>query len=340
MDEMAAAFSEFAHVIRGPYWNTYDRRLRSFHYAFGDLVLREVANAWRAENPDVIHIVKQNLEDGLDLLATADSICVPSLCVIHITQSAAYLGARMSFLRDWVSRRRLSGYRGLLVTTPQARARTLRAILPAGRKERVAVVDSGVEIPDLAKISARRAEIRSELGLCEGEMLFTCVARLEAQKRPLLFLEKATEARKKYPNWKFLWIGGGRMESDWNRWLDVHGEDSGIRRLPWKADFMAYLAASDVYFHTASFEGFPLALLNAMSCGLPALIFDDLQAELEVFDASEIIVSQIGDTNWMGEVSDPVRRASVAKCGWKKVCSHYSIAAMAQRYFNLYTNIW
>jgi len=107
MDEMAAAFSEFAHVIRGPYWNTYDRRLRSFHYAFGDLVLREVANAWRAENPDVIHIIKQNLEDGLDLLATADSICVPSLCFIHIPQSAGYLGSTMTSLLEWASRRRL-----------------------------------------------------------------------------------------------------------------------------------------------------------------------------------------------------------------------------------------
>ena len=48
--------------------------------------------------PDVVHLNKQNLEDGLDLLRALDRCGLPSVCTIHLTQTARYLRGKLSWL--------------------------------------------------------------------------------------------------------------------------------------------------------------------------------------------------------------------------------------------------
>src|SRR5262249_48443671 len=91
MDELAAKCGRFALVIRGDYRNTYDHRGRSLSTCFNRGVSHRIAREWKSLRPDVIHINKQNLEDGLDLLRAARKSTLPSVCTIHLTQTARYL---------------------------------------------------------------------------------------------------------------------------------------------------------------------------------------------------------------------------------------------------------
>src|SRR5687767_1172892 len=68
MDELANSFTAFGQVTRSSYRNTYDRRSRSLGSYLSYLTPARVAREWRALNVDFIHLNKQNLEDGLDLL--------------------------------------------------------------------------------------------------------------------------------------------------------------------------------------------------------------------------------------------------------------------------------
>ncbi|MEO6567101.1 MAG: glycosyltransferase, partial [Casimicrobiaceae bacterium] len=183
MDELAAAFAAFSEVIRAPYQNTYDRRGRSIASFLDGRTARRVAAQWRALAPDVIHINKQNLEDGLDLLAAARLAGLPCLSMIHITQSAKYLRASLAGPRDFVARRALRRFPGLLVTTPESRRRDLVAFI--GETPRVRVIHNGVPIPDRAAAGQARLARRAELGIGDGELLVVAVGRMVAQKRPL-----------------------------------------------------------------------------------------------------------------------------------------------------------
>src|SRR5207302_7662530 len=86
---------------------------------------RRVSAQWRQLAPDCIHINKQNLEDGLDLLHAVAQVDIPSLCTIHLTQSAKYLRAKTAFIRDFVARRVLKKMRIPLVTVLENRRRDL-----------------------------------------------------------------------------------------------------------------------------------------------------------------------------------------------------------------------
>src|SRR5690606_29577553 len=158
---LANSFSAFGEVVRSRYTNTYDRWTRSLGSHLSFLTSARLAREWRRLGVDFIHLNKQNLEDGLDLLRAATWSGIPNLCLIHITQSARYLEGKFPSIRDCIARRALCSYPGLLVTVSENRQRDLLQFI--GSTPRVRVVPSGVQLPDLNRRPALRNAKRAEL---------------------------------------------------------------------------------------------------------------------------------------------------------------------------------
>ena len=333
MDELAAGFAAYGKVVRAPYVNTYDRRGRSLASYFDGTTARRVAGQWRAFAPDVIHINKQNLEDGLDLVEAARLARIPCLVMMHITQSAAYLRASQAGVRDFVSRRALRCFPGLLVTTPGSRREDLVDFI--GDASRVRTVLNGVPIPDLAGLAAKRPMKRRELGIADNEVLFVAVGRMMPQKRPLLFLEVAARVLREMPDAKFLWIGDGDLVEAWDREVAAKSLGDKVHRLPWQTDAPAFLAAADVFLHVAEFEGLAFAILEALAAGLPCAITPNLLAEMPFLNSTNSIA--IGeDCAWLAPLRDPQQRAAFGSAARTLAENQFSFEAMAENYEALY----
>ncbi len=333
MDELAAAFATIGKVHRSDYTNTYDRRGRSLASWLDGATATRVAAEWRALAPEVIHLNKQNLEDGLELVAAATQSGLPALCMIHITQTARYLKAALAGPRDFVSRRVLRGFPGFLVTTPESRVRDLQEFL--GEGPRVRTVPNGVPIPDAAKSAAARAPKRLELGIAEDELLAIAVGRMVAQKRPLLFLETAARLHRALPHARFLWVGDGELAGEWDAWVTARNLGHVIRRLPWQQDAPGLLAAGDVFLHVAEFEGLAFAILEALAAGLPCAITPNLLAEMSFLDATNSIAMDVGDA-WFSTLRDPVALRAIGAAARQLGAEKFSFARMARDYEVLY----
>ena len=329
MDELAGGFAAFGKVVRAPYVNTYDRRGRSLASYFDGATARRVAARWRALAPDAIHLNKQNLEDGLDLMEAARLSRIPCLAMMHITQSAAYLRAAQAGLRDFVSRRALRRFPGLLVTTPGSRRDDLVDFI--GDARRVRTVLNGVPIPELAALAAQRPAKRRELGIADNEVLFVAVGRMMPQKRPLLFLEIAARILRELPNAKFLWIGDGDLAEAWDREVAAKALADKVRRLPWQTDAPAFLAAADVFLHVAEFEGLAFAILEALAAGLPCAITPNLLAEMPFLNSTNSIAIA-EDNAWLTSVKNP----AIGKAARALAEKDFSFATMAENYEALY----
>ena len=96
MDELCALFGKIGTVLRQDYTNTYDRRFRSIASHLDRASARAAAESWKKFAPDIVHLNKQNLEDGLDLLRAAGDCALPSLCTIHLRATSAH--ARRGFV--------------------------------------------------------------------------------------------------------------------------------------------------------------------------------------------------------------------------------------------------
>ena len=102
------------------------------------------------------------------------------------------------------------------------------------------------------------------------------VGRLDTQKDPLRMLDALIELRQHglYPHW--LVVGDGVLRVEMQRKVVAAGLASQVRflgLLP-PAEIAEWLRGSDVYVLSSAYEGMPMALLEALGCGLPAVVTD------------------------------------------------------------------
>jgi glycosyltransferase involved in cell wall biosynthesis len=333
MDELANGFAMFGQVERCNYPNTYDRRLRSIG-AFLDITASNRAlRSWMRIGPDVIHLNKQNLEDGLDLLRALKAIRAPSLSTIHLTQSARYLKAVLAGPRDMVSRKALRSYSSLLVTVLENRRSDLASFL--GDSPRIRVVPNGVPLFDFSRRESLRSAKRRELGIDDNQPLIVAVGRLVPQKRPLKFLDQASRILARHPNARFLWVGDGHLADHWDNKIRELNLAHAVQRIGWQMDVLPFLFAADLFLHVAEFEGLPLAILEAMSAALPCAISKNLLHEMPFFDEQSAIPVD-DDAAWARVLGDSEQLKNFSKRSRELAEQHFSFDAMAASYEELY----
>lgn len=333
MDELVASFGAIGEVHRSPYSNTYDRAARSLASWLDAASARRVAAEWTRIAPDVVHLNKQNLEDGLDLVHATALTGLPGIATIHLTQSARYLRAHFAGARDFVARRALQAFPGIFVTVLEDRRRDLEKFL--ARAERLRTVVNGVPLFDLGRKEEARRQTRAELALPEPAFLVIAVGRMVPQKRPLLFLDLAARLSAERRNARFVWIGDGPLASEWDRSVAERGLGSVVQRLPWQTDVARFLFAADLFLHVAEFEGLPLAVLEALSAGVACAITENLRGEMPFLtDTNSIAVRE--DPRWIRATCDPEALAALGAAGRQLAEQRFSYGTMGAAYESLY----
>jgi glycosyltransferase involved in cell wall biosynthesis len=260
---------------------------------------------------------------------------VPGVCTIHITQDAAFLRAKGAWLRDWVSRRGLSQYRGVMVAVSEPRKADLETFLGPGNQ--IVAITNGVPIPPPLPTSERLRR-RTELGLSPEDLAVLAVGRMMPQKRPLLFLEIAARIAARIPEAKFLWIGDGPLATEWDSRAAALGIASRAQRLGWRDDVAALLGCGDLLLHTAEYEGLPLAILEAMATGLPCAVSETLHREMPFLDETNSISAS--DENALIALlqnRDELHRRS--KVAGDLAAKQFSVETMAAAYEQIYMRL-
>lgn len=117
-----------------------------------------------------------------------------------------------------------------------------------------------------------RARLRAELGVAEGRAVVIAVSRLVRHKGypELLAAMKEVDAE--------LWVVGARLASDHGEDLEpvfaASGLGARLRRLGYREDIPALLAAADIFTLPSHFEGLPMSVIEAMLTGLPVVATD------------------------------------------------------------------
>lgn len=333
MDSIAAQWSQLGPVYRYPFRNTYDYRLRSLGHLW-QKPIKGVLQAWRRLEPDVLHLNKQNLEDGLDLVVTANAMGIAKLATVHITQTQHSLGSVLGSWRDRVARQVLRRFEGECVAVSESRRQALRSFI--GKK--VSLVENGVEMPDLVDREGMRKEARTALGLPMDQPVFLSVGRMEAQKRPLLFLEWARSIHQQCPSCRFVWVGDGKLEVLFLEKVRQFGLDTTVRYEGWQADVHPYYLAADAMLHAADFEGLPFALLEGMARGLPVFLDPTLGRDLQWDELAGVtLVEQGGD--WLRSALDERRRQELGERAKAFVSGRHSAQVMAREYMRIYQRL-
>jgi glycosyltransferase involved in cell wall biosynthesis len=209
-------------------------------------------------------------------------------------------------------------------------------------EEQVVVIPNGVE--DLfARSGALRSSYRQQLGLQPETILLGSVGRLYPQKNVSLLLHACANLSTLRP-WMVLVLGDGPERQ---RLLSLAHELRLADRLIWlgaRDDVEGWLAAMDIFVHTANFEGMPNAVMEAMAMRLPVVAtnVDGLRDLIEE-DASGCLLSP-GDINGFAErigelIENPDLARRLGEKGHDDVLERFGMTRMIRAYDHLFHSL-
>jgi glycosyltransferase involved in cell wall biosynthesis len=164
---------------------------------------------------------------------------------------------------------------GLLIAPEQEAERVRRQYgFPAERIHRIPnPVDINLWHPPSRE---RKAAVRRELGVEWSTPLVAWHGRISSWQKGLdCLVEVWAQVLLAMPEAKLLLVGSGPDDHQLDNWLERAGVMQSVIRVRElvhdKAVIAGMLGAADVYVLPSRHEGFPMALLEAMACGLPAV---------------------------------------------------------------------
>jgi glycosyltransferase involved in cell wall biosynthesis len=120
--------------------------------------------------------------------------------------------------------------------------------------------------------AADRAAVRRDLGVQDGEILVATVGNFRSQKNYSDLLLAARQVVDRDPRVRFVSVGYGPLESQIRSTHQALGLGDRFQLLGYREDVMSVLVAADVFALASIYEGGPIALLEAMSAGLPVVV--------------------------------------------------------------------
>ncbi|MCX6172174.1 MAG: glycosyltransferase, partial [Flavobacterium sp.] len=190
-----------------------------------------------------------------------------------------------------------------------------------------------------------RANIREDYGIPNDAIVIGTVAVFRFQKRLDLWLEIIAEAIHHNPKIYGIIIGAGPFEPMLKEKHAALGLDGKVFFMGLQANVQPYYEAMDIFMMSSSFEGLPIALLEAMSMGC-AIVSTDAGGIKEVLrpdedgfvvsvddwkSLSKSIVALAEDENKLHHYQSQAR---------KRVVDSFSIEVMVTALEKLYLTRW
>lgn len=184
------------------------------------------------------------------------------------------------------------------------------------------IITNAVDLPPLQPRRARAANLLKEIGAGDADFVILNVGRLDEQKDQLTLVNAAGLLAEAGVNFRLLLVGGlsptGEEKSrQYREQIVAKVESLGLAQkvifLGWRNDVPDLLAQVDMYAHSARWEGFPLAVLDAWAAGVPVVTTDCFQLPRAVRPADWGSVVPVGDARSMADAMLKIHRSTPAE---------------------------
>lgn len=210
-----------------------------------------------------------------------------------------------------------------------------------GSRIPVQVVQNGIAVERFRPDPELRRRCREELGIPPGAPVVGTVAVFRRQKRLDRWLQAAADLRAAGSEAWFLLVGDGPLRRD----LEAEAERLGLGGVTvWPGlsrDVRPHLAAMDVYSMSSSFEGLPLALLEAMAMelpvvatavgGIPEVVVEGETGRLVPSDTPEELAGAVRSL-----LEDRQLRRRMGRAGRERVEERFSMTRMSREVHAVY----
>jgi glycosyltransferase involved in cell wall biosynthesis len=219
----------------------------------------------------------------------------------------------------------------------------VRASIPARLRERVEVVVQGLVLADVERGPESRAAVRAELGIAPDEIAIVTVANFRSTKGYPDLLAAARLLVDRGLPLRFVIVGQGPMETEIRARRAELGLDDRVDLLGFRSDAMRLLTGCDLFALASHYEGFPVAIMEAMAVGLPIVatavggvpegVRDNVEGLLVPAHRPDLFADAIEAL-----VRDPARRATFAAAAARRG-GEYDITHAVKRTEAIYADL-
>jgi peptidoglycan/xylan/chitin deacetylase (PgdA/CDA1 family) len=206
-------------------------------------------------------------------------------------------------------------------------------------RNRLMVIPNGIDMDLFTRSEQRRNRVRAAFGI-GSEFVWLAVGRLVKQKDyPTLFRALAMMDRKDFI---VLIAGSGPLEQELRRECARLGLDGCVRFCGTSEQIIDLYNAADAFVMSSKFEGLPMALLEAASLELPAVVTDvGGNAEIVVDGLTGYLVPQAAPEKLAAALkrlmdAPPDDRKAMGLAARKHCRDHYEISVIMNQWLDLY----
>lgn len=170
-----------------------------------------------------------------------------------------------------------------------------------GKNTDYQVINNGIDI-DKFKFNPRdRERIRKELGV-EDKFIIGNVSTFLPVKNHTFIIDILDEVIKKNNNVILFLVGNGPCKEEIINYVRRKNLGDYIKFLDTRSDISSLLSAMDYFLFPSLYEGFPNAVLEAQTSGLPCLISDVITDEVVVSMDCKQLSLKLASTEWASAI--------------------------------------
>jgi glycosyltransferase involved in cell wall biosynthesis len=216
--------------------------------------------------------------------------------------------------------------------------------------ERIRCIPNGIDVARFHPVTpAERRVLRRKLGLPLDAVVVNFTGRFSAAKGLMmlagLWKQIVAEGRPVH----LVLVGDGEQsfdtcEAELRDFMAANGLGQTVTFTGMVGNVAEYLQASDLFVFPSEYEGLPLALLEAMACGLPVASTRVGAAREFLVDREHGALAEPGDEaqmraalRWL--LDHPERWSEMGRAGRGVVCARFSLAVVAEEYRTLVRDV-
>jgi glycosyltransferase involved in cell wall biosynthesis len=210
--------------------------------------------------------------------------------------------------------------------------------------DRLEFIPNGFNLHEFKPDSVAKASIRTELGIPQDAFVIGMAARQHPLKDLPTFFSAAARIAPRLPSAHLVLCGSG-LGPD-NKALRSALQGIGIAErchlLGIRHDVARVLASLDIATSSSISEAFPLAVGEAMACGVPCVVTDAGDSALLVGDTGRVVPARDSEalaTAWAELASSAIERQRLGAAARSRVESVFSLSSTVRRYQDLYERI-
>jgi glycosyltransferase involved in cell wall biosynthesis len=203
---------------------------------------------------------------------------------------------------------------------------------------RIVVIQNGITPISLEGVN--RFEVRKKAGIREDDPFLLAVGRLVYSKAHRVLIAAMPAVLRKFPKTKVGICGDGVLYGELEAQIQALGLSDSVKLLGQSDNVTEYLASADVFVMPSLWEGLPIALLEAMSAGLPVIATKVEGVEEVIVEGEHGLLVPIDNTDALSNailqlLADPVLCHKMGDAAKKKVLELYTADRMCEQYLAL-----